>query len=106
MTPGDKEGDEEEEELESRKVVQVGKSDHPVLYVMQREFATITSEGNINMIGTDMMTTCHAVILTTSNVTSVGHFYGSKTSQGIKQLVQSFIKASQQFPDEEVKLHP
>jgi len=93
------------EELKSRKVVQVGKNDHPVLYVMQREFATITSEGNINMIGTDMMTTCHAVILTTSNVTSVGHFDGSKTSQGIKQLVQSFIKASQQFPDEEVKLH-
>ena len=50
------------------------------------------------MIGTDMMTTCHAVILTTNNVTSVGHFDGSKTSQGVKQLVQSFIKASQQFP--------
>ncbi|CAK8680166.1 unnamed protein product [Clavelina lepadiformis] len=67
------------------------------LYVSQREFATSPSNNDvISAIGTDMMTTCHAVVLrcNKSKVTSLGHFDGCATEQGVKDMIDSVINAS------------
>ena len=40
---------EKAKQFKSRKAAQVNAADHPVLYVGQREFATITSSDNVSI---------------------------------------------------------
>lgn len=68
-----------------------------VLYVMQREYASVTPEdGNVTLMGSDDATTCHIVVLrnTASGVTSLGHFDGHDTSNGIKNMIESVTRGS------------
>ena len=63
-----------------------------VLYVMQREYASISREVNklnFRYVATDDATTCHIVIFIekTTNTISLGHFDGADTTNGIKNMI-------------------
>jgi len=63
-----------------------------VLYVTQREYATVTQgDENITVLGSEDATTCHIVVLrhTGSGVTSLGHFDGDNTDKGLQMMVAS-----------------
>lgn len=63
-----------------------------LLYVCQREYAAVSSycnKSNLQYIGSDDATTCHIVILIEPKmkITSVGHFDGSYTAEGLQSMI-------------------
>ena len=68
-----------------------------LLYVMQREFSTVSRDDkNVIVIGSGDATTCHIVVLrnTASGLTSLGHFDGCDTSNGIKSMIEAVTSGS------------
>lgn len=68
-----------------------------LLYVMQREFSTVSRDDkNVIVIGSGDVTTCHIVVLrnTASGLTSLGHFDGYDTSNGIKSMIEAVTSGS------------
>lgn len=68
-----------------------------LLYVMQREFSTVSRDDkNVIVIGSGDATTCHIVVLrnTASGLTSLGHFDGYDTSNGIKSMIEAVTSGS------------
>lgn len=68
-----------------------------LLYITQGEYATVTKEDeNVTVMGTEDATTCHMVVLrhTGSGVTSLGHFDGHDTSNGLKNMIASVMCSS------------
>nr|CAB3264466.1 protein N-terminal asparagine amidohydrolase [Phallusia mammillata] len=64
--------------------------DQACLFIGQREIgSTGVFDENIKMLGTDMMTTCHAAVLRcpVTGATSLGHFDGSSTKTGILEMI-------------------
>uniref|UniRef100_A0A1B6CM09 Protein N-terminal asparagine amidohydrolase n=1 Tax=Clastoptera arizonana TaxID=38151 RepID=A0A1B6CM09_9HEMI len=62
-----------------------------LLYVLQREFAVTTPhDKNVNIIGTDDVTSCIITVLRHTGSGSVGlaHFDGAGTEEGVQNLVQ------------------
>ena len=68
-----------------------------LLYVMQREYATVSRDDkNVIVIGSEDATTCHIVVLrnTATGLTSLGHFDGQDTSNGIKNMIEAVTSGS------------
>lgn len=79
--------------IESKKLL---KKDDRVLYVSQREFATISTSYNacnFKWIATNDATTCHIVVIIEreSKSISVGHFDGFQTDHGLDSMFQSLL---------------
>ncbi|XP_058959225.2 protein N-terminal asparagine amidohydrolase [Pocillopora verrucosa] len=68
-----------------------------VLYIIQREYATVAQDDEpITIMGSEDATTCHIVVLqnTGSGVVSLGHFDGRSTEEGIKGMIASVTNLS------------
>lgn len=67
-----------------------------LLYVSQREYATIDrSTDHINTIGSDEATTCHVIVLhfQGTGIVSLGHIDGSKVGFGVKGMLNEMKAA-------------
>ena len=59
-----------------------------VLYVSQREYATVAKQDNtLSFIGSGDATTCSILVLISENAVSVGHFDGSDTKHGVLSMI-------------------
>ncbi|XP_069036662.1 protein N-terminal asparagine amidohydrolase-like isoform X1 [Lepisosteus oculatus] len=71
-----------------------------LLYVSQREYATINlSKGPVTRIGSDEATTCHIIVLHCPGTgkVSLAHIDGSKVGVGVKALVEEMKKQCKDF---------
>lgn len=80
----------ESRQMKSSASIQVDPQE-PYLYVHQMESACVSAEDpSIHMIGVDDVTTCCCVIIrhTGSSATSVGHFDGNDTKDGLTRMIE------------------
>jgi len=78
-----------------------------VLYVNQREFAaTVPHDKNVNILGTDDVTTCCAVVVRhrTSGAVALGHFDGSSVDDGISGMIGRVQELSLGYPESRLEL--
>ena len=83
------------EEFCKQPIREIGKTG--LLYVTQGEYGTVAKDDeNITVIGSEDATTCHILVLrhTASGVTSLGHFDGRDTCNGIKNIIASVTNSS------------
>lgn len=79
-----------------------------LLYVTQGEFATVARDDeNVTVIGSEDATTCHIIVLqnTSSGVTSLGHFDGHDTCNGIKNMISSVKSSCPDHKSGQILLH-
>lgn len=72
----------------------------PYLYVHQMESACVSvDDPNIHMLGTDGATTCCCVVVrhTGSFATSVGHFDGNDTKDGLARMVEGVVELTKEW---------
>ena len=71
-------------------------------YLIEKEFSTVSVQVvvlvQVRGLGSDMATTCHIAVLRCpeSKATALGHFDGSSTLQGVKDMVKFVSDLSDQ----------
>lgn len=79
-----------------------------LLYVMQREYAVVSPDDDrIGVLGSEDATTCHFVVIrhAGSGVTSLGHYDGCQTRQGIKDMIRHIKRTSVGAPEGRLDVH-
>lgn len=86
-------------QIESRRIRSVPSiavdPQEPYLYVHQMESACVSADDpNIHMLGADGVTTCCCVIIrhTGSSATSLGHFDGNDTKDGLDRMIEGVVE--------------